>query len=366
MKGECIKEKLRLGVTLAEKMAGKNLSLPILSAILLEAKGQRFVLKATNLDVGLEYSVSGKVDEEGSVAVSGSLFGNFLSAVGGDEVIHLGVSGNGLSLATKKSSTILKTQPIDDFPTIPRIEAEVSFTLPSELLTAGIRAVMYAASLSDIKPEISSIYIYTEPGEIVFAATDSFRLAEKRIQSKDIEVALPILIPFKNANDLVRVFETVSGDVEVSVSKNQIALSTENVYFTSRLVAGNFPNYKQIMPSSRKTTISLAKKDLIQSLKLSSLFSDRLNQVTLKAVPSEGLFEVESKNQDMGENTTIVDAAVEGENVEISFNAKYILDCFQSIEDESIVLGLNGSGRPLVVKSARDASFTYLVMPMNR
>lgn len=366
MKGECIKEKLKLGVSLAEKVAGKNLSLPILSSIVIEAKGQKFVLKATNLDVGLEYAVPGKVEEEGVAAVSGTLLASFLSALSGEEVIQMGVVGNGLSVANKRSSTILKTQSTEDFPVIPRVDAEATFTLPAELLTTGIRAVAYAASFSDIKPEIASIYIYTEPGEVVFVATDSFRLAEKRIQSQDIEVAIPILIPFKNASDIVRIFETVSGDVDVSVNKNQISLSSENIYFTSRLVAGVFPNYKQIMPASRKTSVSLQKRDLVQSLKLTSLFSDRLNQVTFKIAPSEQLCEVESHNQEMGENTTVLDATTEGEAIEISFNAKYILDCFQSISDESILLAFNGPGRPLTLRSGRDQSFTYLVMPMNR
>lgn len=366
MKGECIKDKLKYAVGLAEKVTGKNLSLPILSTVLIEARDSSFVLKATNLDVGIEYSVPAKIESPGMVAVSGSTLSNLLGAVTGDDVIRLEAINDNLALATKRTSTIIKSLPHEDFPIIPRIEGEESFTISASVFTDGIRSVWYSASLSDVKPEIASIYLYQDGGDLVFVATDSFRLAEKRVPLSGATVSLPILIPYKNASDLVRVFENEPGNIEVRLSKNQMAVVSGTVYFTTRLVSGVFPNYRQIMPTARKTRAVLEKRDLTGSLKLSSIFADRLNQITLKIVPADSLFEAESKNQDTGENTTLLEGSFEGEEIQIGFNAKYILDSFQSIPEEKIAFDLNGPGKPLVIRGVRDQSFTYLVMPMNR
>ncbi len=366
MKGESIKDKLKHAVALTERMTGKNLSLPILSAILIEASETAFIVKATNLDVGIEYSVAAKIETPGVVAVTGATLNTFLSTVGGDDVIRLEAINNNLALATKRTSTILKSLPHEEFPIIPRIEGDETITMPAAALTEGIRAVSYSASISDVKPEIASIYIYADGGDLVFVATDSFRLGEKRVSVPGVEMTIPVMIPYKNAADLVRVFENEPGNVEVRVTKNQMAVVSGTVYFTTRLVGGSFPNYRQIMPTSHKTRVVLEKRDLIQSLKLSAIFADRLNQISLKIVPAETVIEVESKNQDTGENTTLLDGTAEGEEITMNFNAKYILDCFQSIPDDSVSLSLAGPGRPLVVRGTRDAAFTYLVMPMNR
>jgi DNA polymerase-3 subunit beta len=367
MKGECIKDKLKYGVALTEKVTGKNLSLPILSTILIEASGNQFLLKGTNLDVGLECAVSAKIETPGTVAVQASMLNNFLSTVSGDEVISLEAINGNLALATKKTSTILKSFPHEDFPIIPRVEPEEKIVLSVEALIAGMRAVLYATSLSDVKPEIASVHIYGDGDDIVFVATDSFRLAEKRVPlGKKGDSTFSLLIPHKNASDLVRAIEGEAGDVELAFNKNQIAVQGKATYFTSRLVSGVYPNYRQIMPTQRKTQVVVEKRDLMQSLKLSSLFSDRLNQITVKVDPKEGVCEVESKNQDTGENTTLLDATLEGDPITMSFNAKYILDCFQSVPEEKVTLSFNGTGKPLVIRGVRDQAFTYLVMPMNR
>ncbi|MES2953255.1 MAG: DNA polymerase III subunit beta [Patescibacteria group bacterium] len=366
MKGECLRDRLKGGVALVEKMTGKNLSLPVLSAILIEAGKGKLLLKATNLDVGIEYAVPAKLEGEGLVALGGAMLSNFLSTVGGDETIKFEVVGGNLALATKRTSTLIKSVPAEDFPVIPRVEAEETVVISAEGLREGIRAVLYAASLSDVKPEIASIYLYADNGELVFVATDGFRLAEKRVQAAESTMQTALLIPQKNAGELLRAIENEQGDVTVLINKNQLSLKTENLYFTTRLVVGNFPNYRQIMPTQSKTKGTLEKRDLVQALKLSALFSDRLSQIALKIDPAEGVCEVESKNQDSGENTTLLEGVFEGELATMSFNAKYVLDGLQSIGEEKVAVSLNGPGKPLVIKPVRDTSLTYLVMPMNR
>ena len=219
---------------------------------------------------------------------------------------------------------------------------------------------------SEIKPEIGSVYIYPEEDILFFVSTDSFRLAEKKIKLKQRLSFDGILIPYKNIVEIIKIFEGVNEDLKISLQKNQISFSSENIYLTSRVVDGNFPDYKQIIPKNPTTKAVVLKQDFISSLKISNIFSDKFNQVIISIKPNEKIFEIESKNIDIGENTTLLSGALSGENVSANFNYKYILDCFQSISGDSLSLELNGNNKPMILRGVGDSSFLYLVMPMNR
>jgi DNA polymerase-3 subunit beta len=152
----------------------------------------------------------------------------------------------------------------------------------------------------------------------------------------------------------------------LSAAPTQISFKTKDIYLTSRVVDGNFPDYKQIIPKNSSTEAVVLKQDFISSLKVSNIFSDKFNQITITVKPSEKVFEIEARNADVGENTTLMNGALSGENVSANFNYKYILDCFQSITADSLNLQLNGNNRPMIIHPVGDSSFMYLVMPMNR
>jgi len=365
MKLECGVEKLKSGISQVERITGKNLTLPVLSSVLLIASGKSLKLRATNLSLGIEIEIAAKIEKEGIVAISGSVLGNIFSNVYQNENISLVEDGGNLLIKTKKSQIKLKGQPSDDFPTIPQVEG-VSFEIEAKKMIEGIKSVYYSSSVSDIKPEISSVYVYSDDGSLVFVSTDSFRLAEKRIKVKGIGEVPGILIPFKNIPEILRVFGEMTGSIKICFNKNQISFSSEGVYLTSRIIDGVFPDYRQIIPREFKTEVVVLKQDLLNALKLSNIFSDKFNQVNLRVVPKDKVFELSSENNEVGENKTIVDAALSGEAVELGFNYKYFFDCFQSINTDSVSIKLNESSRPLAVSSSSDSSFSYLIMPMNR
>jgi len=363
MKIECEVEKIKNGISQAEKITGKNLTLPILNSVLLIASGKSLKLRATNLSLGVEIEIPAKVEKEGVVAISGSVLSNIVSNVFQNENIELEDVGGNLLIKTKKNQIKLKSQPHDDFPTIPAVAGK-SFNIEAEKLTEGIKSVYYSSSPSDIKPEISSVYIYSNEDKLVFVSTDSFRLAEKKVKIKGLEEVEGILIPFKNVAEILRVFGEVKEEVKVCFNKNQISFSTKNIYLTSRVIDGVFPDYRQILPKESKTEAVVLKQELLNALKLSNIFSD--SQVNLLIKPKEKIFELSSANNDVGENKTHLDAVLTGENIELGFNYKYFLDCFQSISTDSVSIKFNGATRAMVINPATDNSFTYLIMPMNR
>lgn len=365
MEIECVKDRLNAAVRKTERITGKNLTLPVLSSILIIADKTSIKLRATNLDLGIEIEVPARVKKNGVVAVPGALLANLLSGLYNTDNVHLSVLRDNLVVSTDNNKTLLKCFPWEDFPTIPIVSEGENITIPAEKLVDGLRSVWYAAGMSDMKPEISSVCIHHGETGVFFVATDSFRLAKKNIQLKKNKEFPPILIPIKNITEILRVFEGVSEDVFVTFNKNQISFHYDQVYLTSRLIDGIFPDYQQIIPKQFTTEAVVLKQDLLNTLKLTNVFSNKLNQTHIKISPQNKTLTIETKNADIGENTTIVDGAVTGEGVEALFNHRYLQDCFQSIHKDSVSLRFSGQQKPMIISGVGDQGFIYLVMPMS-
>jgi len=365
MKLECSVEKIKKALYQVERITGKNLTLPILNSILLIASGKFLKLRATNLSLGIEVEIPAKVEKEGILAISGVVLNAVFLNVSQNENVFFEQQNESLLIKTKKSQIKLKSQPHDDFPTIPMVNGS-TFEIEAKRLAEGIKSVYYSSSVSDIKPEISSVFVYTNEDNLVFVSTDSFRLAEKKIKTRGLEEILGILIPFKNIAEILKVFGEVEGVVKICFNKNQISFSSDGVYLTSRIIDGVFPDYRQIIPKESSTEVVVLKQDLLNALKLSNIFSDKFNQVNLRVVKKEKMFELSSSNNDIGENKTYLDTVINGEDIELGFNYKYFLDCFQSINTDSVSIKFSGTGKPMVISPVSDSSFTYLIMPMNR
>ncbi len=365
MKIECSTDKLKEAVNKAEKIVGKNSTLESLKSILFVASGSSLKLRSTNLSLGLEIEIPAKIIEEGEVFVAGDVINNTLMNINSDKVIRLEKQNENLYLNNKKSNILIKSLSSEDFPTIPSVEGS-SFEIETEKFIEGIKAVFYSSAINDIKPEIASVYIYSNDNNLVFVATDSFRLAEKSIKTKNLKDVEGLIIPYKNILEIIKLLSDIRGDMKVYYNKNQISFVLPGFYLTSRLINGAFPDYRQIVPKEYKTRAIIIKKDLIDAIRLSNIFSDKFNQVKLVVDPKAKKLEVYAVNKDVGENKTLVDGALEGNAIEMNLNHKYILDCFQSISEDSVVLEMNETNRPIVVRGNGDKSFIYLIMPMNR
>ncbi len=376
MKLEIQTKKLKEVVGLVEKTAGKHATLPILSCLLVEVGKNTVTFRSTNLDVGVEVVVSAKTTGEGSVAVPARTFSTFIfqlpdqnqtTTIEVDQDTATGVASGNLLIQTTQSKGVIKTVPPEDFPAIPVVSDGQEFELPADVIVKGLKSVWYSSSVSGIKPELSSVYLYRDGDYITFVATDSFRLAEKKVKAPNTVKLNDILIPFKNISDIIRTLESIGGKVTVKVNKNLISFSEGQTTIVSRIIDGVFPDYKQIIPKSFITEIVALKQDIIDSLKLSNIFSDKFNQVRLVVDPKKKICEVQTKNSDVGENKTSISAALTGEPIEVNFNYKYIVDCFQSIEADSVSLQLSGPNKPMVIRPvSSDSTFMYIVMPMNR
>ncbi len=366
MKVECIREKLKKRVVQAERITGKNLSLPILSSIRIVAEKKSLKIQSTNLDIGVEFTIPAKVEKEGEVVVPGDVLSGILSGLFAGKNVTLEVVNENLVVSTEKNTTLIKSHPVDDFPIIPQVKEGVSMNISAEKLVLGVKSVWYSSAVSDIKPEIASVYIYYLNGRIVFVATDSFRLAEKSVKKGETVEFQGVIIPVKNTNEIIKIFDDVVSEIKVSFDQNQITFSSEGIYITSRIVSGVYPDYKQIIPKEFTTEATVLKEEVVNALKLTNIFADKFNKVNIKADPKHKTLELSTKNANVGENMTSIDARIDGDSFDMNFNYKYVLDGFQSIQQDSVVLKYDSGKEVLIIKGVSDDSFVYLVKPMNK
>ncbi len=369
MKVESLRSKLKTPIILAEKMVGKNLTLPVLGCIVLEAKERQLFIRSTNLDVGLEISLPVKVERGGIVAIRAGVLGGLLSSFSSDEKIYLELTQNQLAVKTGNHRMFIKTESGEDFPSIPKPEENSKlFSVSALNLLAALRSVVYAASSSNIKPEIASVFLHNYNGNLTVTATDSFRLAEKFIDMEKGSVPeLGVIIPARNVLELIKMLDAAGeGVFNVQGGKNLISFSGGHFYFTSRLIDGVYPDYRQIMPPSPKLEVVIGKQELVEAMRLMGIFLDRLNRVSLSIKSKDGLVELKTSGE-KGEDVARIKAEIRGrDDWEVNFNLKYLADVIPAIAAEKISFRFTEPTRPMMVRGDGDQSFSYLVMPLSQ
>lgn len=358
-------EKVLQAIENSNRVTIKNASLMVLSNLLFIVSKNILKIRATNLSIGVEYEIPVKSEVDGVVAVDGKILHAFLTTIPKTEKVKFTLNNSSLLITTKNNKTTIKTFPHEDFPTLPLVSGE-KITIPKKAFTQGVQSTIFAAAVSDIKPEIASVCLISDKNTLTFVATDSFRLAEKKeTLSKPIDFP-KIIIPQKNILEVSKVFDLINEDLTLVINENQIAFTTPGIYVTSRVVSGSFPDYKQIFPKTFSTEVVILKQDLLNTLKSANIFSDKFNQITFSVFPNKKKFECLSQNSDSGEYSGLIESTLKGDDVTVSINHRYLIESLSVIPQDSISIGFNGPNKALVVKGVSDNSFTYLLQPMNK
>lgn len=364
MKVTTIKEKLLGAVLLAERITGKKESLPVLSCIVLDI-GKEFRVKATNLEAGIEITIPAEIEEVGVIAVPAVVLSQTLRSTSGEK-IQLKIEEGNLIISSRGTRTLIKAIPHEEFPVLSGSGSVKGVPITKSELIRGLQSVSYAASPSMIRPELGSIFVSIKNNSILCVATDSFRLAEKTIPTGG-KNEVEILIPLKHAQELSHVLEHISAEtIEFAADEAQMTITGDSTRYVSRIVDGTFPNYHEILPKKFETEATVLKNDFAEMLRKARVFSGNDQHVGLHVYPQRKILSATARSAEVGEMSDSIDAALTGEDLDINFHIGYLADCLSSIEADSIVLGFSGAGKPLVIRGVNDASFTYLVMPLNR
>jgi DNA polymerase-3 subunit beta len=364
LKFTCEIKDLKNAINKVEKTSQKNVENISLACVLLEVKDSKLILRTTNMDIWSEVRIAVKDSVEGSTCVLVGVFSSLLASLL-ENTVSVFLEGAGLVVKTEKTRTVIKTVSINDFPETPKIENAKNIKISSESLIQGAKSVSYAASVSSIKPELSSVYVFGEENELVFVATDSFRLAEKRLKIKEKSDFSPLLIPQKNFAEVVRFLDGF-GEVTLATSQGMISFFGENFSLVSRVVEGNFPDYKRIIPKTFVSEVEILKQDFVDSLKTVNNFIDSFGKIRISFEENAKNVELSSKDNEKGETKILVSSRVNGQGLDINFNCRYLSDCLQSLTADTIVFNFSGQNKSVIVRGKGVEGFLYLVMPMNK
>ncbi len=351
--------------TVARFAERKNITLPILSSILIIAADDGIKMRATNLETGIDLKIKGECVVNGVVAIPAAILQQIAHSLISDGKITIEHHGDIVSFISGSSKSLIKTIPHDDFPSIPFPENPPNrIIIPGILLRSLLTSIAFCASSSIVRPELASIYLSIEGGVLTAAATDSFRLAEKKVPLISKGTQGKFLIPAKNALDIAQALP--DDDIIISFNEHQCAFVSTSGMLVSRLTNAVYPDYHQIIPKESIVEAVVLRKDFENALKRTTIFSDSFQKVRISFDPKKNLFSFFAKNADIGESSETISAQISGSALDLSFNHRYLSAALTLTGAESISLLAAGIGRPLIVKGVGDTSLLYLVSPMNQ
>ena len=352
---------LSKALTIVERVISKNSLLPILNNILLRVENGRLKISATNLEIGINYLLGAKVDEVGEIAVPARIFSDFVKNLEGDK-LNLVTKNNILSINNEKYKTQILGLDPKEFPIIPKIKNEALFSISAKILKSALSIVLDSMAISETRPELSGAYIQFNSNKFILAATDSFRLVEKIFELKQ-KNNLSFILPRGTVVELIRVLGELNEDVQVRYGDNQISFSTDDLELVSRLIDGNYPDYKKVIPEKYISKVLVKKDELEKNIRLAGLFSSSIADVNLNCDGKTTT--ITAKNADKGDIQIVVESLLKNEPFNISLNHYYLLDGLKIIPTEHVVIEYTGPGSPLVIRPENDnKDLTYLIMPL--
>jgi len=374
MKLTILTQELKKGLNYTERLTGKNLTLPILNNVLIEALPNFLKISSTDLETGIEWWGLCKTEEEGRITIPAKILTQVINNIS-DEKIEIEDKNDTLFIKTKTFKTQIKGFTADDFPIIPQFSKEDFIEISAQELKDGLADVVDIASMSQIRPEISGIYFVFKKDAVNLVATDSFRLIERTVKSNNYKNSFSDDVKFilsqKTTKEVINILQENIGTVKIYYSETQILFETNlneidhpEINLISRQIEGNYPAYKEIIPKEYKTRIIIDKDLLTKQIKLAGLFAGKINEIKIKN--DDKNLEILSQDLDLGENSSTLEAKIEGDNTEISFNYKFILDGINRVKTKNVMVELQGSSGAGVIKEEEGIDYVYVVMPIKR
>ncbi|MBU1177959.1 DNA polymerase III subunit beta [Patescibacteria group bacterium] len=367
MKLTCTQENLARGLSIVSRSVGKNSTLPILANILLTTENKRLKLSATNLEIGSNCLVGAKIEKEGKITIPAQLISNYINNLPSGN-INLEVANSTLKISAVNSKAEIKGIDPSEFPLIPKINSQPFCQVKGKDLKQALNQIIFATASEESRPEISGVYLKSSGSELILAATDSYRLAEKSIQSQiKNKGEIELIVPASAMQELNRIVGEEVDKITFSSSDNQIRFAFDDVELISRLVEGQYPDYKSIIPNKFTTTAVIDTSELISALRTASFFSKKDSaEVIINTRNKNNEIEIVAEAGEVGKNVSQVASEVKGDDREISFNPQYLLDSLLNIEANQVNLMITADERVGALQSvgADKQDYIYIVMPI--
>jgi DNA polymerase-3 subunit beta len=363
-----MQENLARGLQVVSRAVSTRSTLPVLANVLLKTEDAGLKLTATNLEIGITYWVPGKIDQDGSTTVPARLLTDLVNSLPASERVDLELqAGDTLHIRCGRFETHVKGIDADEFPAIPMAGERPTTRISQKVLRSALEETTFAAASDEARPILTGVLARFEGDRVTLAAADNYRIAVKTIPVLDPVEETSLVIPARSLNELARVLADVDDPVEIVLSpaRNQVLFHLPGVDLVSRLIDGQFPNYQQVIPTTRSTRAVIDREELLKAVRLAALIASSSANIVKLQVGVEGEAGVTvSANAEVGDNEGSVEATVEGDGTTIAFNARYLTDVLQNVDADQFALELNGPLSPGVFKPIDDEQYIHVVMPV--
>lgn len=370
MKVSLLQENLNPALSSVSRFTAIKSNLPILSHILISSDNGRLKLSATNLEMGINYWIGGKIDQEGSFAIPAKEITEFISYLPSGK-IDLSLNEQLLLEATSpKAQSTFTTSSVADFPSLPSINDQTAIEIDLKILSESISQVAFAAATDDSRPVLTAVLCRFTKDSFSLVATDGFRLSLKEIKLVDPidfpadQENLTFLIPSRSLQEVAKLAKSTKRlKMGLSVDSHQLIFVMPELELTSRLIEGDFPDYQRIIPESFATKIHLDKNEFSQAIKIASIFARESANVVKLTIKGSSV-EVSANATQVGQNKATVDAKIEGDPLEIAFNYKFISDYIAICQGDELTIELNEPLTPGLFHDSKDPHLTHIIMPV--
>lgn len=359
------REELVSKLSIVSRAVSTRAATQALSGVLLTAAEGQVMLAATDLDMGLQTRLEAEVESEGTVLLPGRLLAEVARSLGDESVeIETRDAQRDVEIRSGSSSFHLRVLPAEDFPKLPAAEGEPTLKIPAAALEASIELVARAASRDDMRPVLTGIFVAASGKEMTMVATDSYRLAVKRTELEaDLGGELEANIPARALRELGRILTAEGAEsAAVSLLPNQAIFEAGSITLTTRLIDGQFPNFRQLLPESYEHDVRLPRPEFLDVTRRVSQLAQR--NAPLRLSFTAGELTVAAETPDVGDATETMPAAFDGEDLEIGFNPEFLKEGIESVEGDEVVLRLISPLRPGLLQPVDGEDFRYLVMPI--
>ncbi|MGI6492485.1 MAG: DNA polymerase III subunit beta [Pelotomaculum sp.] len=362
MKVVTAREQLLNAVQIVQRAVSVRNPMPILAGIRLEAVEDKIFLTATDLDMGIRCSFGAEVIEPGACVLPARYISELVRRLPDLPVlINAEQDSSSVTIQYGQSETSINGYPAEEFPDFPIPTSPLVFDLPIEVLRGIVRQVVFAAANNENRPVFNGVFFELVDGNLQVIATDTYRLAWRKLALENYEQALNIIIPAKTLTELIKIIEPEK-TVNITVTPNQILFKTEDTWLISRLIEGQFPNYKQVIPQEYYTRVRLKTRELVEATERASLLTD--DNLPIIKISLEQNILVVSVNNEAGRVYEEIPVFQEGESFQVAFNARYLNDALKAVGSEEIHLEFTGPLSPGVIKPVGDQDYLSLLLPV--
>jgi len=366
MKVSVLQEDLNKGLVIVSRSITSKVSLPILANVLLATDKGQLHLATTNLEMGINYWLGAKIENEGAITIPAKFLTEIVSSLP-PEKIDLEVKENTLFISSGVFKAEISGVAAKEFPQIPGETKEAVLSFDKEVLGKALSQVGFAASQDEARPILTGILIRSEEGGVSLIATDGYRLSIRKIKMEG-KIGEDFVIPAKTLVEVCRVAQEVGEkgeEIKVGFAsgESQVIFSLPNVEIASRLIDGKFPDFEKIIPSSFETKVVFDRDEFLRSVKIAAIFAREQANILKLKVDKNGVV-VSAESPQLGSNESQIDAVVEGQDLEIAFNSRFLLDFLNAISGEEIIFEANGALNPGVFKSKKEEDFLHIIMPV--